>query len=56
MLRLFRRIKLSIEPSLVHNKIKVKDEKILTEWQYRIEELAMAVYEAYRGLVKRSSK
>ncbi|VVA43640.1 conserved hypothetical protein [Candidatus Roizmanbacteria bacterium] len=28
MLRLFRRIKLSIEPSLVHNRIKVKDKKI----------------------------
>jgi len=28
MLRLFRRIKLYIEPSLVHNKIEVKDERI----------------------------
>ena len=28
MLRLFRRVKLSIEPSLVHNKIEVKDERI----------------------------
>ena len=28
MLRLFRRIKLSIEPSLVHNRINVKDKKI----------------------------
>lgn len=28
MLRLFRRIKLNIEPSLVHNKIEIKDEKI----------------------------
>ena len=28
MLRLFRRIKIYIEPSLVHNKIEVKDEKI----------------------------
>ena len=28
MLRLFRRIKLYIEPSLVHNKIEVKDQKI----------------------------
>lgn len=28
MLRLFRRVKLSIEPSLVHNKIEVKDEKV----------------------------
>jgi glycosyltransferase involved in cell wall biosynthesis len=28
MLRLFRRVKLNIKPSLVHNKIEVKDEKI----------------------------
>ncbi len=28
MLRLFRRIKLNIEPSLVHNKIEIKDEKV----------------------------
>lgn len=28
MLRLFRRIKLAIKPSLVHNKIQVKDEKV----------------------------
>ncbi len=28
MLRLFRRVKLSIQPSLVHNRIEVKDERI----------------------------
>ncbi|MEX0622250.1 MAG: hypothetical protein WD187_04675 [Candidatus Woykebacteria bacterium] len=45
-----------IDKEIIRRETKIKDDKILTQLQYRIEELAMAVYWVYKGLLKKEKE
>ena len=45
-----------LDKELIKKETKIKDDKILTELQYRIEELATAVYWVYKGLLRKEKE